>query len=167
MHIMKPIKSLFVISLFCCGAALSVQAAQQKDDAEQWRIYSETEVAKPNVRAILYSFDGEDGALGLRCENKQLEAYFIFSDRLPAQPGSALIMKADGVGIDSGRWQRSSSGNGAFAIEPGGWVKQLSDKKGLILTYRTEQGQHKVAAFYLNGIDRVVEKMRAVCGITL
>lgn len=138
---------------------------EYKENIEQWRIYSKTDSHTSTLKALLYSFDGEDAVLGVRCENSQPELYFMLGDRLSTKMDSALVLKADGVLINMGKWQRSSQGNGAFSMAPLAILSQFQDKTGLILTYKTEQGKYQVSAFYLNGIKQITEKLATICKV--
>lgn len=164
-RIMKSIISAFLLTVLSVGCSLTVAAAEEKENVEQWRIYSETNAKNLGLKALLYSFDGEDGVLGIRCQNRQPELYFMLSDRLSARIDSALSMKVDGTILNGIKWSRASGGNGAFAITPLSVINQLENKQSLILTYQTEQGKYKVTAFYLVGIDRVKQKLTSACNI--
>lgn len=160
------ISSVFISVLFSCFA-FTANAAQKKDVIEQWRIYSDAEIKNPYLAAVLYSSEGEDAALGVRCEKQRPELYFMFGDQLPAQINSAFLMKADGAELESGKWQRASNGNGAFALKPSALLNQLAEKQGLILTYKTAQGKYKVAGFHLAGLSQLKQMMENVCQINL
>lgn len=163
---MKSLISALCLPLLFCVTASTANAEEKRETIEQWRIYSDSEIKNPTMSAILYSSEGEDAALTIRCQqNRPAELYLVFSDRLPAAVDSALSIKIDGVKVNGGNWRRSSHGNGAFALKPSVLVKQLAQKQSLILTYQTEQGKYKVAGFYLAGFNQFSQKLTAICRI--
>jgi|GEM_PF-3802692 len=151
--------------LFSCSSMADL--GENRELIEQWRVYATPQSKAYNFAAMLYAFDGEDAALAMRCRNQQLELYFMFADKLSAKIKPVLTIKADGQTLANYGWQSASDGKGLFSTEPTNFINALRDKQGIIITYRTERREHKVTAFYLAGLPKVVEKMMATCSFKL
>lgn len=150
--------------LFSYGSVAELGA--DRELVEQWRVYATPESKNIDFAAMLYAFDGEDAALAMRCNNKQLELYFMFGDKLSARINPVITIKTDGQELLNYHWQRASDRKGVFSTEPMNFINALRDKQGMIVTYRAERGEHKVTAFYLAGLPKVIEKMHSSCSIT-
>lgn len=161
MKLLKPALPFLLLFSFSSMADLG----NDRELIEQWRVYATPQTNNMDFVAMLYAFEGEDAALAMRCNNKKLELYFMFADKLSARINPVATIKTDNQEVINYGWQRASDRKGLFSTEPVNFINALQNKQGMIVTYRTERGEHKVTAFYLAGLPKVTEKMRASCSL--
>lgn len=164
---MKSIKNGILLLVLLVSSFVNI-AADVREGIGEWRIYSgvDGKTEKESLSAVLFSFAGEDAALGIRCQESQIDLYMMFSDEISLDLANAFIIKVDGVAKTAGEWSRAADQRGAFSVTPRQVMQMLKPHKVMVVTYKTRHQLHKVTAFNISGIEQLSDKIATICQLT-